>query len=65
MTENSGQQHILDAIERLLAGETADLAGLADEEKEQMLRLARDLREHRPRPSAEFEQRMERKIMQE
>ncbi len=65
MTDKNGQQHILDAIERLLAGETVDPEGLADEEKEQMLRLARDLREHRPRPSAEFEQRMERKIMQE
>lgn len=65
MTDSNGQQQMLDAIERLLAGETVDLEGLADSERQQLLQLARDLRDERPQPSADFEQRLERKIMQE
>lgn len=65
MTDTNGKQHVLDAIERLLAGETVDLEGMADEERRQLLQLARDLKDARPQPSAEFSESLESRIMQE
>ncbi len=65
MTDSNGQQQMLDAIERLLAGETVDSEGMPDEERRRLLDLARDLRDGRPQPSAQFAERLEMKIMQE
>jgi hypothetical protein len=65
MTESNGQKHLLDAIERLLAGETVEPDEIAGDERRQLLELARDLRDGRPRPSAVFEKRLEKRIMEQ
>lgn len=65
MNDTNEQRQLLEAIERLLAGETVDLEGMADEERQQLLQLASDLRESRPQPSAQFAERLESRIMQD
>ncbi len=62
MTDDREQQELIDLIERLLAGETVDAAGVREEELEKLLAIAAELNERRPEPSAEFEERLEARM---
>lgn len=63
MTENIEQQKLLEAIERLLAGESVEATGAQEEDLAQLLRLAEELKAGAPVPSSEFENELGQKIV--
>lgn len=62
MTDDRKQQELIDMIERLLAGETVETAGVREKELEKLLAIAAELNERRPESSPQFEESLEARM---